>query len=115
MNIPFPINPTELRTFNLIRYKGIPPDWSLVEKTIKKSKIKYMEWFEAAFGLPKKTLIRYRMGDRGLPPVYWHIFYDFEKLESSLRSSKTLPRKVTKKQLDSNKNILNDLSTRVKG
>lgn len=105
-----------LRIYNLRKYNGIPPSMEVIESAMKKSGIKKMETFEHSFGIPIKTIIRYRMGDRGLPPTYWHIFYDFDNLKYFYKNFRSEVRsdKITNKASKSNKIFLNDLSDRFK-
>lgn len=78
MGINFPKDPKQLRKFNILRYKEIPPSWELIESAIKKSKLKRQYVFEDIWGIPKGSLTLYKSGERLLPARYWHIFYEFE-------------------------------------
>lgn len=80
MSVYFPHNPVDLNAFNIKRYKGEPPSWSLIEKVIKKSGLKRQSKFEALWNIPKRTLTKYNNGHVILPARYWHIFHDFDLL-----------------------------------
>lgn len=97
--INFPKDPKQLRKFNLIRYNETPPSWELIERVVKKSKIKRMYLFEAVWGIPKGSLTLYKTGERILPVKYWHIFYDFE-----------LVNQIYSKLEKKNKSLLNNIT-----
>lgn len=80
MSVYFPLNPSELNTFNIKRYNGIPPSWTLIEKVIKKSGLKRQSRFELIWNIHKRGLTKYKNGHEILPARYWHIFYDFDLL-----------------------------------
>ena len=90
----------ELRERNLVRYKGKPPSSELVTECMNKAGLR-RETFEIAYGIVKKTLERYQNGSRGLPVVYWHIFYEFDNLEkfysTFIIKTKRKARKVEEK------------------
>lgn len=102
----------ELSEKNLIKYKGKAPSVELVVNILKESELS-KDRFELIYGLPEKTLERYILGKRGMPDVYWHIFYEFNNLEKFYRNFKV--KKVQKKKevvspsptiADNNKSII---------
>lgn len=75
----------ELREKSLIKYKGKPPSIEKVKEILQQSNLS-KDAFEITYGLADKTLERYIGGKRGLPTVYWHIFYEFNNLEKFYRN-----------------------------
>lgn len=108
MRHEYPINSKELRKYNLMRYKGIQPSWELIESVIKRSGVKKMARFEYAWGMPTDTLTLYKTGQRDLPPIYWHIFYDFDIVNQLYKPTHESKRINKKKHtvLPTNKMIL---------
>jgi hypothetical protein len=71
---------TKLYRYNLRKYQGVPPSYELVRKVLKDSNLNCAR-FEFSFSIPITALQKYLMGERGLPAHYWHLFYEFGKLE----------------------------------
>lgn len=90
----FPLQPAELKKYNIRKYKGIPPDWELIRKVIKRSGLKFQSHFELVWGISHKILTQVKRGDKVLPCRYWHIFYDFDNI-----------KKVTKKRIEEKKEV----------
>lgn len=92
----------ELYERNIVRYKGKPPSKELVTECMNKAGMR-RETFEIAYGIVKKTLERYQKGLRGLPVIYWHIFYEFDTLEkfysTFMIKTKRKARKVADEQV----------------
>lgn len=90
---------------NLIEYKGKPPSIELINKRVKQANVP-RERFEIIYDIPLKTILRYKKGVRGFPPVYWHIIYEFDTLDKFYvnfnlkfkRKSKTEPPKKVKEE-----------------
>lgn len=96
MDVSFPTDSKELREFNFIRYKGMPPSLDLIRKVIEKSRLKRQVRFERVWGIPKGTIRLYLNGHRELPLTYWHIFYDFDTISQKYRKKiKPLQKKRT--------------------
>lgn len=109
----------ELSDKSLIKYKGKPPSIELVQKVLKDSELS-KDRFETVYGLPDKTLERYILGHRGLPTVYWHIFYEFNNLEKFYRNFKAKnerEKKESKKSApviaETNKNLIDAIRARI--
>lgn len=86
----------ELRESNLIRYKGVMPSMEMVNEAVRKSKLTRNS-FEITYGIVKKTIERYQYGFRGLPVVYWHIFYEYDNLEKFYNTFKLKRKRMRKK------------------
>jgi hypothetical protein len=111
MDDNFPLDPKELRKFNIIRYRGEQPTWDLVEKVIKKSGLKFMFKFEDVWGIPNQTLKRYKSGRMFLPAKYWHIFYDFELVNKTQHIKLHKKNKSTK--IHSQKGIISSINKNI--
>lgn len=85
---------------NVKKYKGQMPSWEIVQGVLDRSNMT-MYRFEMVFDITKKTLQRYKNGDRGLPPVYWHLFYDYDNLDKFYRNFKK--KKYSKASYKKNK------------
>lgn len=85
----------ELREKSLIKYKGVPPSIEKVKEILKQSNLS-QDAFEITYGIADKTIERYIGGKRGLPTVYWHIFYEFNNLEKFYRNFKA--KKIQKQK-----------------
>lgn len=111
----------ELRESNLVRYKGVSPSIDKVNEVIKKSNLTRNS-FEITFGIVLKTIERYVYGYRGLPVVYWHIFYEFDNLEKFYDTFKVKKRRIRKNKKEelppiqtpeNNKNLIDAYRTRI--
>lgn len=87
----------QLREKNLIKYKGTPPSIEKVKELISRSKLSRTT-FEITYGIVEKTLFWYIRGERGLPAIYWHIFYEFDNLEKFYANFKVRKKREQKKQ-----------------
>lgn len=85
----------ELREKSLIKYKGVPPSIEKVKEILKQSNLS-QDAFEITYGIADKTIERYISGKRGLPTVYWHIFYEFNNLEKFYRNFKVSEKRSDK-------------------
>lgn len=74
-----------LKERNQVKYAGVQPSWELVLKIIKKSGLKTRMKFQRVWGIPGQVLNQYKCGERGIPPQYWHIFYEFDDLVKILK------------------------------
>lgn len=104
----FPLNPQKLREYNIVKYRGVPPTWDLIQKTIKRSGLKFQNRFELVWGIPHKILTQVKRGDKELPCKYWHIFYDFDNIKKQTIEKIEVAKRVPAKSnvLETNKNIL---------
>lgn len=87
-----------LREKSLVKYKGIPPSKELVSSIIETSGLSRRS-FEITYGIVGKTLERYITGERGLPTIYWHIFYEFNNLEKFYSNFIRAEKKKTKEKV----------------
>lgn len=87
----------QLRENALIKYKGTPPSIELVKAVLEKSKLSLTS-FEITYGIVIKTITRYVLGQRGMPAVYWHIFYEFDNLEKFYSTFKVRKKREAKKE-----------------
>lgn len=96
------------------------PPIDLVKKIIEQSKLSRRS-FEITYGIVEKTLERYIKGDRGLPPYYWHIFYEFNNLEKfysnfkakKKRKAREVVENVTPTIAETNKNLIDAYRARI--
>lgn len=103
-----------LRKYNLIRYKAVHPPQKLIEKVIKDSGLKFFSRFEIVWGIPKDVLTQVKRKKRGLPPKYWHIFYDFDIANQIYAKERKQTKKASKQQtiLQTNKSVVDGLRNR---
>lgn len=111
----------ELREKSLIKYKGVPPAIEKVKEVLKQSNLS-QDAFEITYGIADKTLERYIGGKRGLPTVYWHIFYEFNNLEKFYRNfkAKKIQKqkevvKITPPIAEKNKSLIDAYRTKFSG
>lgn len=117
-----PITWEDWKIRNIAEYDGVQPSQELVYKVFKKSKTKYMCRFEIAFGLPIDTLKKYLNGTRAtIPPKFWHIFYDFDKLKDLYRRYEQKQRHIKeyvapkKNVAEANRQRLEELKNKFNG
>jgi len=111
----FPIQTAELKKYNIRKYKGIPPDWELIRKVIKRSGLKFQSHFEMVWGISHKILTQVKRGDKVLPCRYWHIFYDFDNIRTETKKKIEEKKEASHKKvniLETNKKLLDDLKAR---
>lgn len=96
MDAILPNDLKKLKDFNFIKYKGVPPSFSLVRETIEKSNLKRKYKFERVWGIPKGSIRLYLKGHRDLPSMYWHIFYDFDAVNQKYRKKTRVTKKSTR-------------------
>ena len=83
---------------NLIRYNGKPPTIEKVKEVLAQSNLS-KDAFEITYGIVDKTLERYILGKRGMPTIYWHIFYEFNNLEKFYANFRTKRIKKVKEEI----------------
>jgi len=103
-----------LRKYNFIRYKGIPPSPELIDKVVKKSGLKFFSKFEMVWALPERSLTKAKNELIPLAPKYWHIFYDFDAVRQMYTAEVKKTKQVNEKStlLQSNKNLIDGLRNR---
>lgn len=87
----------QLREKSLIKYKGLPPSIEKVKEIISQSKLSRAA-FELTYGIVDKTLFWYIRGERNLPAIYWHIFYEFDNLEKFYANFNVRVKREKKKE-----------------
>lgn len=88
MQEQLPTNPNELAERNFCKYL-VPPSFELIDKVIRKSRLKTYTRFERTYNMAKESIKTYKKGRSPLPRKYWHLFYEFDtlrKLSAKLKS-----------------------------
>lgn len=83
-----------LSRYNILKHKGRPPSVEFVNQVVKLAGISQHR-FEHVYGFSDKAIMRYVNGTRGLPAVYWHIFYEFDTLDKFYINFNLTLRRVT--------------------
>lgn len=110
-----------LKKRNKVKYAGVQPAWELVLEVIKKSGLKTRMNFQRVWGIPGQVLNQYKNGERGIPPQYWHIFYEFDEMVKALKEKvkerkketvfgpvKKEPTPASKQKIVLNKKLIDD-------
>lgn len=117
----------ELRQRNILAYKGVPPSLELIKSVIEKSKIRYVYRFEHVHGMTLNVIAKCFVDPksrnyRPLNAVYWHIFYEYDRLDKFYANFKRKKNKIKKQEVikttpqliaQTNKSIIDAIRSRV--